>query len=79
MANNLYLEGSWEILGNREQTKLEITDSIVSYFLTVATEEFKKVENFLKNYCGTRSQWCELARDLQGELRIPAPVDPSRL
>lgn len=79
MATKLYLEGSWEILGNRNNTKLEVTDSINSYFLTVDTEEFNKVEKFLKNYTGTLSQWQEIARDLQGELRIPAPVDLSRL
>ena len=79
MANKLYLEGAWELLGNRESTKLEVTDSINSYFLTVNTEEFNKVYKFLKHYSGILSQWREIARDLQGELKIPAPVDPVRL
>lgn len=79
MSKKLFLEGAWELLGNPTQTKLEITDSIVSYFLTVDTEEFHKVKNFLKHYTGTLSQWREIVRDLNGELKITAPVDPSRL
>jgi hypothetical protein len=79
MAQKLYLEAFWEILGNPEETKLEITDGINSYFLTVDTEAFHKVENFLKHYSGTLSQWREIARDLHGDLKIPAPVDINRL